>query len=220
MGTVATIQELLQDHQRYHSNMQIDRAIVGHGGGPHPYGQYRQCLRELHSRFVNARRLHLEQACLDAEIEDLQEAPESEGSKAKLQRARKRALKLLELEETQSRLKDSCRELGRFLGLSLALKEQVGELTPRRRDELDLEAWRETLKLRAALDSLAGGRPSRSTFEAIMLLPPAEKRGLLAECVNVPGLLTWVELLDMTPPEPISIPEPQSMMDLLQCLSS
>lgn len=45
--------EFFKDHQSCHSEFQMDHFITTKGGNGHPYGMYKQCLRQLHGRFCN-----------------------------------------------------------------------------------------------------------------------------------------------------------------------
>jgi hypothetical protein len=49
------LKAMLDDHQKYHSNLQIDRFII-YKSGVTPYGMYKQALRELYSRYESMKR--------------------------------------------------------------------------------------------------------------------------------------------------------------------
>jgi len=61
------------------------------------------------------------------------------------------------------------------------LKEQVGELTPERRAELDLDMWMHNIKMIAISDYFSTGRLSGNLIEIVLSLPADIRKKLLPE---------------------------------------
>jgi hypothetical protein len=169
-----SILELLADHQRFHSTFQIDYFITAESGGT-VYGMYKQALRELDKRyrglFGAGGLLHDREDLTDelAELGGRWWTRISRRRHARVQRQlRRKEAASVELDQV---IHDSAREFLRFYQQATALKEQIGELTHERRDELDRDMWRHRLKKMAALDIAVTGVPSSNTLEAITATP-------------------------------------------------
>lgn len=167
------LEKLLQDHQTGMSDFQDDYFVTARAGGT-LYGQYKQALRETYRRFRSLRDLIYGEhgsKLLDIEIEELQEEyDEAEGrSKDKLEIKLKH--KIMMKEESNRAIKDTYREFMRFYQQACLLKEKVGELTPERRRELELDMWIYKAKETAAWDMFQAGKPTQRTIEFISALP-------------------------------------------------
>lgn len=188
------IEELLQDHQTRHSQLQIDAFIIGKSSVGHPYGAYRQCLRELNSRYQQRFEIMdlLEEYQLDVEEECAKEF--SEGcSRIEAKRAQiaMRRIKR-KIERTHQDLKELDREIQRFYELTASAKQLVGELTPERRNVLDREFWVHKLKFKAAIDILRTGAPSATVLETACTLDE-ELRMRVMEQLNPGGAQRLIE---------------------------
>lgn len=139
MITAQRINELLDDNQSLHSDLQIDRFIIL-ANGLTEYGCYKQALRELHSRFhiLLGHWLELEELRLD-EADAVELAVDRRGqlSLAKIR------LRIMGLESTAS---ETRREFLRFLAHADHLKNIIGELTPEKRAEFEREYWIENIR--------------------------------------------------------------------------
>jgi len=168
------LDRLLEDHQCFHSDFQIDRFILALSGGTE-YGCYKQAMRELNKRWRGLRSLLQDQALKDV---DLDEKHEMLG-KVDIGTFAGRRLRIeiaaleLSLEEIEKRIEDTAREFGRFAGQVRYFKHKLGPLTPEKREKLDAEMWDHKLKLMAALDLMAYGKLSRETIEHIHVAPIA-----------------------------------------------
>lgn len=203
------IEKLLADHEAGHSVFQMDYFITSKAGGMTAYGQYKQALRELHKRYAGLKELGFAKMKLNAKIEKL--AYELTLEKADPFAYKRDSIKLerrqWQLSELENTIADTQREYDHFAMQALALKEQVGELSPERRRELDAEMWVTNIKRMAALDFIISKAISRQTFE-IMLSLPAE---LYGEFRDPEKLLEWfnkteIKRLESERPEALRAP--------------
>lgn len=172
---------LLADHQPSHSDWQIDHFILS-ANGRTVYGRYKQALRELHKRFRGLKGLYAERALLGLDIEEMAEAqPAAPESLAARRRTIQVAQKRMALDDLEQSIADTEREFLRFYRHAAILKEQVGELTPGRRAELDRDMWLHQTKALAAADIMVQGALSQGTVNLLMAAPPQERQQLWAE---------------------------------------
>jgi len=169
------LKELFKDHQEYHSQLQHDHFIVAKGGGT-LYGQYKQSLRELYTRFGTLRgKWHAIQN-IEIDIKELDhqlnptngiglEGFEKERQELKLSKHKQG---LFFLKKTFDEIK---REFDRFYSQSCFLKEKIGVLDDKKRHDLDTEMWIYRLRCNAATDYMTTGGLKRSTIELINSLP-------------------------------------------------
>ena len=190
-------QELIADHQLYHSNFQMDHLITIRAGGT-TYGQYKQALRELYKRYRGLKELYAERELAQIDAEELTELANGNTYDARRNRIRL-AQKRMALEEISKNIEDTEREFQRFYAQAEALKEQIGELTPERRAALDRDMWEYKLKEMAALDLATSGRLSLNTYEFIGACPPEMRKSVLRACADCKGLLEWFETKHDTP---------------------
>ena len=172
-----SLNALLADHQIYHSDLQMDAFITGKSGGT-PYGEYKQALRELTSRYRTLKDLYASRELLELATR-----------KAEIELTQKR----LAAQDLEATIADTCREFARFYKQAETLKDDVGELTPERRNELDVAMWVHRVKCMAALDVLTAHMPSRSTVELIAALPPDSRREVMHAINDPKSLVAWFE---------------------------
>lgn len=184
------LNELLNDHQLYHSEFQQDYFITGSGGTE--YGMYKQSLRELFKRYRGLKELYSEKGLLQVDIDELCGTK----TKNKFDQRRneiKRAQKVMNMEDLDKNIADTEREFKRFYQQSSALKEQIGALTEVKRNALDRDMWVHKAKEMAAIDYATAGRISKSTYELISSMPKDMRKEVLTEITNHNELLSWYE---------------------------
>lgn len=209
------LKKLLEDHQLYHSDFQMDHLITIRAGGT-IYGQYKQALREFYKRYRGLKELYAERELTQVDIDELtvkDDKDEFQQRRNKINLAKKR----MALEEIEKNISDTEREFGRFYAQAVTLKSQIGELTPERRDKLDREMWVFKLKEMAALDLATTGHLSQSTYELIGSVSSEVRIPVLKDCnpENRMAFLEWFE----TKHDNISFANPefnQSIQKLLE----
>jgi hypothetical protein len=182
MMNLNRINELLEDHQPFHSELQMDRFIIAQNGITH-YGMYKQALRELAIRYEG----------LVIQVDRLLKSrPDAKKKWNRLIEAEHTELNWITLEQMNIRihLRDLLREFIRFYQIAEYLKDELGELTPAKRMELDRDYWKRRLALTAAVDVLYEGRVSRSTYDAIMALD-AKLKGELVDFIQNKDLVQY-----------------------------
>lgn len=192
--------KLLRDHQTGMSKFQDDYLVTTRAGGT-LYGQYKQSLREVYKRFRGLRQQIANHKRLEIELEELQfEISELEGSvslKDDFTR-RKKVVDLQEktmlMEESNRAISDTKREFINFYRQAMYLKDEVGELTDERRDQLDTEMWLFKIKEMATIDYVTSGKLRNSTFEFLHALPDKLKIKVLPEIKNPEKLIDWYEI--------------------------
>lgn len=178
-----TLKELLDDHQEFHSDLQMDHFITIRAGGT-SYGQYKQALRELTKRYKALKTMYVDRELdkLDVSEAETKAATCPEGitisprSRLLLAKAR------MKLEDMNHTIRDAEREFKRFYAQAVALKKKFPDLTPEKRQELDLEMWEHHIQKMAALDFISRGRINENTVSLIQCLP-METRAKLCEAI-------------------------------------
>ena len=189
------VNELLKDHQLYHSDFQIDNFITLRSGGT-PYGQYKQALRELDKRKRGLKGLYAEKALLQVDIDELNAKLEYAKDSFETRRNQiERSKHIMQMEDLDRNIQDTEREFVRFYSQAASLKEQIGELTPERRKQLDEEMWAFNLKKLAAMDVVTAGNVQKNTLEIIMAAPVEMRMKTLEALkqVNRKALIDWLE---------------------------
>lgn len=165
---------MMKHHRRFHSPFQIRHFIVGRAGTA--WGQYQQCLREIHTRRMST-------------VDDI-----------------KRMRNSIEEERTEIALaiKERCDELDIFIELAKNLSDQIiaehGELTPETIDRLDADLWMHRLRISAATDLFRFGSVSSETIELMLSCPIEMRKDLLDEVQNdKEGLKAFALSLDSRP---------------------
>jgi hypothetical protein len=161
-----TLNALLEDDEPFHSDLQIDAFILRRNGAFHPYGTYKQALKELKARFHTLLEvLQGTRAMLEHSEPDLSTAQQVQ-----------RALQ-------HKNHADLFREFARFYAVCCELKQQLcpdGPLTAERRAQLEEELWAFKLKMAVVLDCRYHGLVARATLEQVLCLPRTVRHELLA----------------------------------------
>lgn len=203
------LKTLLGDHRHFHSELQLDRFVIGAAG--HPWHQYQQALRELETRWEA---LKLEEIEMEEARLDIDEAEEDK--RGQLQKARA----IVKLEGMERRQKDRLREFAHIFGRAEALRDWVGELDDARRAELDKAAWLHRTKSRIALETIVHGCASIDTAESTFLFEVSDRVTLgnfLNRCRQEPeSAIGWLEGATGTAlPSATRIPEDSEVEALL-----
>ena len=184
---------LLDDHQMFHSDFQIDNFIIVRSGETQ-YGQYKQILRELSSRYKTLKDSYISRELLVIDIEELEEEFVDGFQK------RRNDLKLIgyrmSLDESNKTITDIEREFKRFYALACKLKKLIGDLIPERRHVLDRDMWLFKLKSMAAADFITTGRIKDSTLTFIRSMPIELRIPLMSEIINKDELINWFNNYD------------------------
>ena len=165
------LEDLLKDHLLYHSEFQQDNFITGRAGTL--YGQYKQSLRETHKRYRGLKDIYCDREKLVIEIDEQKYLSKKifinkfEKKKAKVEYKRK----FMSLEEIDKNIEETEREFTRFYQQSEMLREQIGELTPEKRRELEKELWVHKTKEMMVTDWVCNGRFQPQTHEMLLSLP-------------------------------------------------
>ncbi len=166
---------LLNDHVPGHSTFQIEWFITALNGVT-PWGKYTQAMREL-----AARRDTLDSAVLNLEAIDIRTARVRSVWRRVLSWVRPFGRRLLALRIARVAMErdsivqgiaDTKREAAEFKRIVRKLKEEIGELTPERREQLDVEMWVQRIALRAWLENETLGGISYNTREILALADP------------------------------------------------
>ena len=190
------IEELLADHQGGHSDLQIERFITIRGNWT-AYGRYKQCLREIDGRHHGLQDLREEAELAELDLQDADHlVSETEGSADHTRRRIARDRQQRRLDQTRRAIAEQERELQRFVELATELQQQLGELTPERRSELERELWAVRTRAMVALDLFTQGSLSPATAELLIALPADIRRPILAAAKQAEqqgGLFDWLE---------------------------
>ena len=190
------LNELLQDHEVYHSEFQMDTFIIG---GRHLFDQYKQALRELYKRVRGLREIIVNKELLQVDIDEAEvNVPDDEFEKRRWTIRQKQ--RMGQMEEANRSLEHTRREALRFYKHAVCLKSQIGELTPEKRAKLEKESWLYTLKKRAAIQKISQGRVNDTTIKNIMGLPKEERLQFINEIKNDAHLIPWLEEKDDVSP--------------------
>lgn len=188
-----TLKKLVADHRKYHSYPQIETMIVGRGGKTR-WGQYRQAVRELYSRFRRLQELMLdrEEKILDLEDAELEltncnlNGRDTRRTDIEIERAR------VALDCIALTLKEVKREFDAFFDLAQQLKKEVGEPTPAEVKELDREHLIVSVKMRACLDILTINNLSAGTIERLSALTGEERLAVLNFVKDPIAVAEWM----------------------------
>jgi hypothetical protein len=191
---IEQLQSLLDDHQLYHSEFQMDNFITAKSGGGTVYGQYKQALRELFKRYRGIKELETSKALLQVDIDELA----SQKSWFNVFSRRRNAINLVQkrmcMEDLEKNISDTKREFDHFYRQALKMKLMIGPLSPTLRNRLDTEMWIHNLKCMVAVDYLCHGRMSAGTLTSIMALPVSLRLPLLTEVkTEKDKLVLWYE---------------------------
>ena len=164
------LNKLLKDYNPKHSRYQISNYIIALNGRTR-YGQYKQVLREIFPRVNNIAQAMAEIKIIEQEIEIAKEASfENFGDKYKIEKI-KQQRKQVQLKQQKDHLQIQMKEFKEFYSIALQLKEELGELTEEKKEELEKEYWVTTFKEKIALELACNGVVSQNTLETILSMP-------------------------------------------------
>lgn len=228
---------LLAHHRLFHTQYQHDNFITKRAGGT-LYGQYKQSLRELYSRIRGIRdgwyrlkKAQIEMSEKELEIKEVVATAANETDPISKQKLELKT-QILELdlkhmqmaqEENTRVVKETVEELRRFYAqadwLYKQLVAQYGDLTPEILYQLDKEMWIYKAKEKMAVDYLANGRLSNTTFELIVSMPETEKKTIYKQIKEggPQSFIAWYETTMERPQIPEDLPLPTTQ-DLLQAM--
>ena len=84
-------------------------------------------------------------------------------------------------------------ECARFLAIAITIKQQLGEISPERREKLDRDMWLARFKRMAALDLLCEYQITRGTWRVILNTPLSFRAELVDTMINRPQeLKSWL----------------------------
>ena len=197
------VESVLQDHQLYHSDFQMDSFITSNSGDHHPWGMYRQVLRELHNRktIVIDSEHNLKELEITIEERLLKLRKWGWGRKHKLSKQRQ----ILELEKIRrskitmvAQLEDVIREIKRFSEQARLLRQELGPLDDEKRKTLEEGYWLHRLKLQVTTGLLSKRCVPHSIFEMLPGLPESVRKPLLQH-INDPDNRNY--LTHLKPPQ-------------------
>ena len=196
--------ELLADVTPNHSVFQMDHFITKRTGGT-AYGQYKQALRELQSRYDNVRNSCSGHKKFDIDIEEMEykmeklkqgieEAPDPKPLEFELRRIeidyqQQMATKITRKNDWESQV----REFVRCYQQCCILKDKVGELTEERLMALEEEMFSFKMLEMAALELITVRSVSINTLETILAFTPENRKNCLDKIKEPAELLKWVE---------------------------
>jgi Mg/Co/Ni transporter MgtE len=163
------VEKLLSDFRPEHSEFQMENFIIG---GGHPWGQYKQALRELSARH-------------NAMVESGEQIRKLKDEIARARRHWFNGRSVIEIEKlldnAKRERKSKAREYLTFYRIARDLKRTLGEISPQRRRELEAEMWLDKARRMAALDLMTNGGIQRQTAEFLTSLPREQRREIFRE---------------------------------------
>jgi hypothetical protein len=198
------LKELLDDHETGMSKFQDDYLVTARAGG-NLWGMYVQSLRELYRRFRGLREIYCDLEKNQIDIDELEYLLNQDNFEDNYEKRRKELdykRKIMQMEEGERVLKDTKREFINFYKQASYFKDQLGDLTPERKQQLDEEYWEYNLKETIVIDFIANGRLRNTTYEMLQSVPEDMKLRVMKEIIDKEKLIQWFE----TRPQ-IMIPE-------------
>lgn len=162
--------ELLEDFQGKHTNYQIDNFIIKINGKT-AYGQYKQALRELNSRFKNLININFEIEELKISIR--KKRYEAENSREGIRKIELDRL-LINLSFREKDFEEIFREFKIFFAKANVLKEVLGNISDKK-DQLEAEFWEQNFIEKIAIDIAYIGTISSSNLETLTSMPTDSK---------------------------------------------
>jgi hypothetical protein len=211
------LNELIADHELYHSEFQMDSLITLRAGGT-PYGCYKQALRELWKRLRGLRELYVQERLLEIDLDELGASSPIDPFEVR-RREVHRWSKRLQMDELRKNIAETEREFLHFYKQAAALKTAVGALEAGRRAQLDREMWEHRLRAMAAIDFMTTGRLSTNTIEAIRACPDPMRERLIEQILAPSRHARLIdEFLSERPELPAaSLPLDFEVRKLVQC---
>jgi hypothetical protein len=186
------IYELLKDHKGGMTEFQHDRFVTGMAGTP--YGQYRQSLRELNSRFDGLRDGYCELESLQVDIDEQQYIIDNSDNEFDRRRAEiTYKQKMFLLESRKRAITEKEDDALSFYRQAVQLKEQVGNINSDNQEQFNEEYWEHKIKKMAALDLMTNGRLSRSTIETSLALKGDLRKRVLESFDNPDDLVEEIQ---------------------------
>ena len=222
---VATLRQLLFDHQHFHTELQMDSFITAKSGLGDPYGMYVQALRELSARHASLHEHYtkLSELKLDLEEENVRAPFLNFTMKQKL-KIKRSELRIKDLEFKIRAMEkvgeDREREFMHFYRQAAALKQQIGTLDPMKRARLDREFWAKKLRARMAVQLLQQGRVSADIIEILPSLPEEIRAKVWGYLDDPQSTLQWYKGLASGCPEVQSLGAGKVDVKALVCSSS
>ena len=187
--------QLLADFQEGATQFQMRQFNVIQTGVT-PWGQYVQAMRELKTRRDVLELLTLQQVELDLRIAKDCHWPKRCRRRFVPFGRREHLLRMTVYQREGKALKDQLattrREELEYRAIVTVLKEQIGEVTPERRHELDVDKWVHDVARRAYLDKVCTGALAHGTAEILYAAPMEWTARVLA----VAGLSLWLPCPD------------------------
>lgn len=193
------LKELLNDHQIYHSDFQMDNFITIRAGETQ-YGQYKQALRELFKRYRGLKELYIARELLQVDIDELTQKhseTDFEIRRTNINLTKHR----MGMEDLKRNIEHTEREFKRFYAQANALKKEIGELIPEKQNRLDQEMWIHKLKSMVAIDYITKGRIGENALTFIRSTPKEIRKPLLVEIKDQKTLLDWFDNFDIPLPD-------------------
>jgi hypothetical protein len=162
------IPALLELHVHGHTPFQIEHFVLHRAGECHPWGMFRQALRELRTRAMNF-------------VETLDRLPDGSPD----------ALPLVD----RCKWADRLSEFTAFLNHARGLYEKFGHLSKDEWAREEESFWLHRLKVQAAIDLRSSGRVSSGVWGVVPALPDGIRQELFKALTNPSALLDWHETL-------------------------
>ena len=168
-------EDLMKDYEPGMSDFQDDHFVTKRSGGT-LYGQYKQALREIGSRIPTLRSSYYDREEILLDIEDLEKCEEKDARyHISMGRLKGRLL------DCEIMLKQTCKDFKRFLTHAYRLKEQLGDITPERKYQLESELWEYRVREQMAIQYASEGRLLNTTLEIISALPQDIKKRVMED---------------------------------------
>ena len=188
------IEKLLKDHQLFHSEFQIENFIIRSQGCA--WAQYKQCLREIASRYESMQQIKEDIVLKNLEVRRLK-------NKFAIKKSTRLKNNILinrskrQLNSMKKNLVDTDRELIQFVRIAETIKLNFwgnGRLSKEKKRLLEQNMWIEKAKFLMAVDLMTIGNLSKPTIELIYSMPKSDKKELLNFLGkdNREKLISWV----------------------------
>lgn len=190
------INELLLDHEKYHSRFQIENFIVG--GQGNAWAQYKQCLREIKSRDESLDRLKDDRELILIDIEYLKRKKHFISKIKKRKKAIRLKSKIRQLKDIDEKITHTARELNHFIIIAKRIKKTSwGDklITGDLRKSLEAQMWKERCQQMVLIDIMTFGHISHQTMEMIFKMPISDRKELLkmSDKNNRGALIEWMD---------------------------
>ena len=171
------IDDMLKDYQEFHSEFQIKHFIIGIQGDT--WAQYKQCLREVRARIESLKSDKIQLRILQSKKNKKKTFWPKWLNRRKIDISKNSNVTGTGIESLEDTIKGRERELNCFVKIAGKLKEQIGEVTDERRQQLELESWTAKGRRMVKIDQILTGRISHQTFEFVLSLPVQSQQIIL-----------------------------------------